>query len=67
MRRYNEYTEQELIDLDKALIQKLIDYECALDGVPLMPPHPGPEPSKTEITPDMTVYAVAGLFFSSSF
>jgi hypothetical protein len=65
MKRIHEMTEEELIVLDESDTNKLIDYECALEGVPMLPPHPGPEPKMEKITADHTVYEICSLYFAS--
>lgn len=60
MKRFYEMDETELLALDEETTMKLIDYECALEGVPMLPPAPGPEPAKVTATPDATLYTVAG-------
>lgn len=68
MKKICEFTEEELLKLainDEA-ISKQIDFECAIEGVPMLPPHPGPKPVVDKIKADMTVYEVCGLFFEDS-
>lgn len=60
MKRIHELTELELLALTDTEVIKYIDYECALEGVPMLPPHPGPAPDKLTATPDVTMYTVAG-------
>ena len=60
MKRISELTEVEILVLTDEQVQKYIDYECALEGVPMLPPSPGPEPAKVTASPDATLYKVAG-------
>ena len=53
MKRYNEMTDAELLELTNEQIATLIDYECALDGVPMLPPDPGPAPPDDVPPPDI--------------
>jgi hypothetical protein len=65
MKRIYEMTEAEILVLDETEISKLIDFECALDGIPMLPPHPGNAPVSSKCEPDMTAYEVSGIFFTS--
>lgn len=58
MKRIDELLEAELVALDDDMIQRYIDYECALEGVPMLPPTPGLEPEKTFPGPDAKVYKI---------
>lgn len=60
MKRIYEMNEAELLSLDDEQTVKLVDYECALEGVPMLPPSPGPEPKKVTAAPDVTLYQIAG-------
>jgi hypothetical protein len=60
MKRIYEMTENEKLDLTDEEVARLIDYECALDGVPMLPPDPGPKPQRVEMNPDCRVYEIAG-------
>lgn len=60
MKRVYEMDETELLALTDEQTVKLVDYECALEGVPMLPPHPGPAPEKVTAAPDVTLYQVAG-------
>jgi len=60
MKRIHELNEEELLALTEEQTLRMVDYECALEGVPMLPPHPGPEPSKVTASPDVTLYTVAG-------
>lgn len=62
MKRISEMDETELLALTDEQIDKLIDYECALEGVPMLPAHPGPEPNRVDLKPDATAYEIAGIF-----
>jgi hypothetical protein len=60
MTRIYDMTEEEILALTDDQINKLIDYECALEGAPMLPPDPGPKPTKDIPEPDVQAYAVAG-------
>lgn len=62
MKRFTDFTDKELVALTDENIVTLIDYECALEGVPLLPPHPGPKPQKTTAPPSTTAYEISGRF-----
>jgi hypothetical protein len=53
----------ELMALTEDDVKKAIDYECAIEGIPLMPADPGPEPVAEAIKPDLTVYGIVGVYF----
>ena len=58
MKRFNELNEVELLALDDQQVSVLVDYECALEGVPMLPPEPGVKPVQPEIKKDVTVYSL---------
>jgi hypothetical protein len=62
MKRYDELTNEELAKLSDSQISTLIDYECALEGIPLLPERPVAPESKN-FNPDLTVYNVKGMYF----
>lgn len=66
MKRVHELTEDELLLLDDETIKRLIDYECALEGVPMLPPAPGPAPTKEFPDPDIQCFSVAGVITRDS-
>jgi len=66
MKRINELTEAELLALTDADAQNLIDYECALEGVPMLPPHPGPAPVKNAPPFDAKAFEVGGVLVLDS-
>lgn len=66
MKRVHELTEAELLALDDDMTMKLIDYECALEGVPMLPPAPGPAPKKDFPEPDAQCFAVGGILTRDS-
>lgn len=66
MKRIYDLTEAELLSLTDEDVMKYIDYECALDGVPMLPPAPGPMPTKTMLEPDANVFEVAGFLTMDS-
>ena len=60
MKRIYELDETELLALSDEDVKKYVDYECALEGVPMLPPSPGIKPSKDAPAPDAQVYSIAG-------
>jgi hypothetical protein len=62
MTRVYDMTEEEILALTDDQINKLIDYECALEGAPMLPPDPGPKPTKDAPPPDAQAYEVAGFY-----
>jgi len=62
MKRLDEYTEAELEQISPEEIGRLIDRECAEEGVRLLPPEPTP-PTEKVSKPDLTFYKVGSLIF----
>lgn len=62
MKRYDDYTPAELLELDRDEIEKLVDLECAFRGVALLPESPEP-PTEVKAGPDVTVYNAGGKMF----
>lgn len=63
MKPFDELTDDELIELSDAQIQRYIDLRCAEGGVPLLPPAPQP-PDFLEPQPDLPIFGFAGLYFT---
>lgn len=61
MQRLNELTERELVALTQEELDRFVDYECALAGVPLLPKAPGPKPVSQLPPADLKVYEVGGM------
>lgn len=61
MKRYTELTNEELVALTSDQTNLLIDYECALEGVPMLPPHPGPSPFVETPKAEQQLYKVGGV------
>jgi len=61
MKRLEEFNDSELLELTDKGVLNLIDYECALEGVPMLPPSPGPKPKANLPEPDTQCFAVAGV------
>jgi len=62
MKTYKDYTDDELMALDDDQLDMLIDLQCAINGVPLLPIEP--EPVNIDLPPtDAQVYEVAGFYF----
>lgn len=66
MKKINDYTDEELIELynNEEEINNVIDYECAIAGVPFLPELP-PRPTPLEITSDILMYQVGGFIFDT--
>ena len=60
-----DMTDSELMALTENDVKKAIDYECTVEGIPLLPADPGPEPTVEAIKPDLAVYSIAGFYFLS--
>ncbi len=60
MKMLHDYTPAELLELDEKGIARLIDLECADDGVPLMPTLPK-APTKPEVGPTVEAFTVEGV------
>lgn len=61
MKRIYELAEEEVLALTDEQVSRYIDYECALEGVPMLPPDPGPRPVNNLPEPDVAFYEVNGL------
>jgi len=61
MIRYYELNEEQLLTLTDDEVKRLVDYECAIEGVPMLPPHPGPAPECAIPEPDVQCYEVGGV------
>lgn len=63
MKRFADYTDAELIALTSQQRADLVDLECAVEGIPLLPVLP-PVPDRSQIpSEDMTVYELPQLTF----
>jgi hypothetical protein len=62
MKRIHEMNDAEILTLTDDQITKLIDYECALEGVPFLPPNPGPKPEKPAMEKGKTCYSIGGVY-----
>ena len=65
MKRLQEHTDEELIELKDEEIAILIDLECAHEGVPMLPTKPV-APSYEKPVFDCKVFVIAGLVFTSA-
>ena len=68
MKRWNEYTDEELLamyDEGGGSYKTLVDLECAYEGLPLLPPHPGPQPVYDVPEKDVTLYEVGGVLVTT--
>lgn len=50
MKKIQDMTTEEIFELNSDDIDNQIDLQCAINGVPLLPPHPGSKPEKPVIT-----------------
>lgn len=57
MKRYTDYTQDELANLTDEELTGLVDLECAINGVPLLPEKPE-EPQRVASGPSTPVYKV---------
>lgn len=66
MKRFAELTDAEVIEItnNQERVEQLIDLECAWQGIPLLPPHPGKEPELEELANDFPYYKVGNLCFA---
>lgn len=64
MKRFDDLTDPELLALIDEQVQYHIDRECAEEGVPLLPPSPGAEPTRPVAPKDVTVFVVGGMLFA---
>ena len=62
MKTITEYTNDEVLELTDDELSKIIDYQCALAGIPLLPNQPD-MPIKPEYDLDSEVYTVGGFMF----
>lgn len=62
MKNHTELTNAELLALTPQGIADLIDFECAVAGIPLLPSFPV-KPVKPAFVKDVTLYNVSGLHF----
>lgn len=62
MKRYYDLNEEELLNLSDEDTNRLIDYECAEDGVAFLPPKPV-EPQKPEYETDLAAYSIGSWYF----
>lgn len=62
-KRITEMEREEILALTDEEIDRLTDYECALAGAPMLPPHPGPKPEEPSDERDAVVYEVGGEAF----
>ena len=58
MKRMLDYTTAELMALSGEDQVTLVDLECAFEGVPLLPLHPGNPPEAPDVKPDKKVFRV---------
>lgn len=66
MKRVYDLTEEEILSLTEEQISHYVDVECALEGIKLIPQHPGPEPVNEVPEKDHVAYEVVGLKFLNS-
>lgn len=68
MKRFHDLTNEEILSIaeDKDLTLRLIDLECAYQGLPIAPKEPGPKPEKTDFPKDATYFEVGTFKFGSA-
>ena len=64
MKTVNNYSEAELLDLNHEEEEQLIELQCAIDGVPMLPSLPQ-KPKTTKVIPDTIVYSLPVMSFDS--
>jgi hypothetical protein len=64
MKRLSEHSNADLLALSDDQLKTLIDLECAMNSVPLLPPEPV-EPVKPDIQPNRKMYQVANVLFET--
>jgi hypothetical protein len=62
MKRVYDMEESELLALTDEQVLIMIDYECALEGIPMLPPAPGAKPVREMAKPDAQVFEIGGFF-----
>lgn len=65
MKRWIDLTEKEILNLSDDQVDRYVDYECAINGHPLLPVMPS-MPNKSSAIPDITGFAVGGIFFKEA-
>jgi hypothetical protein len=60
MKRFEQFTDEELINLPVDDISNLIELECAYEGIPMLPQIPV-EIVKPDVQKEHTIYTVAGV------
>lgn len=60
MKQLSEYTDKELLALKSEELNNLIDFECALKGIPLLPEKPV-KPVQPIVPKSMTIYSVGDI------
>ena len=64
MKRIDELSKKEILELSDDDIEQLIDLECAINGVPLVPPLPQ-KPIVSEVKPDLEIYRIGDVVFQN--
>jgi len=59
MKRVEDYTNNELINMNDQEIAQIIDIECAYEGAPMLP-ELGECPQKPDVEPDLDYYTIGG-------
>lgn len=67
MKRITDLSDAEILDTvsKPAMFDRLVDLECAIRGIPLLPAHPGARPKKPESSAVASFYKVGDWCFSS--
>ena len=66
IKRLDEYTNEELLELTEEQVKTLIDFECAHEGVALLPAEAPVKPAEEKVQPDTEIYEVSGLDYFKS-
>ena len=61
IKRLDEYTNEELLELTEEQVETLIDLECAHEGVALLPVEAPIKPDDSKIGPDSVIYEIKNL------
>lgn len=66
MKKFEELTEEELTFLTEEQIEYYVDLACANQGIPFLPPHPGPKPEKKGLLQTSVIaYEIGGIITKS--
>ena len=63
MKRIWDLSEGEVLALTDEQVARFVDIECAHEGAPILPEHPGQKPVAEDPEPDQTLYSVTGVSY----